>query len=42
MEAKPGGSALLSFDNPTRVLKDAEDVGSVDFFQGIGDRHRRD
>ncbi len=36
MEAKPGGSALLSFDDPVRFLKDAEDVRSFHLFQGIG------
>jgi hypothetical protein len=38
MEAKPGGGALLSFDHPTHILEDTEYVGSLDFFQGIGDR----
>jgi len=38
MEAKPSGCALLSFDNPAHILEDAEDMGSFDFFQGIGDR----
>ena len=33
METKPGGGALLSFDDPTHILEDAKDVGSFDLFQ---------
>jgi hypothetical protein len=41
MEAQPGSGALLSFNDPTHILEDAEDVGSFDLFQGIGDRQKR-
>ena len=39
MEAKPGGGALCSFNDPIHLLKDAEDMGSFNLFQGISDRH---
>ena len=40
MEAQPGSDALCSFDDPTHILEDAEDVGSFNFLQGIGSRQR--
>lgn len=36
METKPSGGALLSFDDPIYILKNAEDVGPFDLFQRIG------
>ena len=41
METQSSGCALLSFDDPTHIVKEAEDVGSFDLFQGIGDRQKR-
>lgn len=41
METKPGSGALLSFDDPTHILEDTENVGSLNLFQGIGGRHKR-
>ena len=40
MEAKSTSGALLSFDDPSHIVEDAENVGSFDFFQGIGDRQK--
>jgi hypothetical protein len=40
MEAKPSGGALFPFNDPACLLKDAENVGSFDLFQRIGDRQR--
>ena len=37
METQPRRGALFPFNDPIRILKDAEDVGSFDFFQRIGD-----
>ena len=41
METQSNGCALHSFDDPTRIVEDMEDVGSLDFFQGIGSRWLR-
>lgn len=40
MEAKSSGGALFPFNDPVCMLKDAENVGSFDLFQRIGDRQR--
>lgn len=41
METKSSRGALLPFDDPVCILKDAENVDSFDLFQRIGDRQRR-
>lgn len=41
MKTQSNGCALRSFDDPARIVEDAEDVGSFDFFQGIGSQRLR-
>ena len=41
METQSNCCAMRSFDDPTHIVEDAEDVGSFDFFQGIGSRWLR-
>ena len=41
MKTQSNSCALRSFDDPLRIVEDAEDVGPFDFFQGIGSRRLR-
>ena len=41
METQSRRGALFPFNDPVRILKDVENVGSFDFFQRIGDRQQR-
>ena len=41
METQANGCTLRSFNHPIRPLKCAKDVGSFDFFQGIGSWRQR-
>ena len=36
MEIQSSGGTLLPFNDPVHLLEDMEDMGSFDFFHGIG------